>query len=33
MIVRTTPGGLAMEPSVPEPPALYERFTVTRHGH
>lgn len=25
----TTPGGRGTEPGVPEPPALYERFTVT----
>jgi hypothetical protein len=25
----TTPGDRGTEPGVPEPPALYERFTVT----
>jgi hypothetical protein len=32
MIARTTPGGLGMEPDVPEPPILYERFTVPTRG-
>ena len=29
MIAGTTPGGRDMEPAVPAPPTLYERFTVT----
>jgi hypothetical protein len=29
MIARAAPSGRGTEPGVPEPPALYERFTVT----
>jgi hypothetical protein len=29
MIGAATHGGRGMEPGVPEPPAVYERFTVT----